>query len=252
MTSCFDSIHGSSAGAAAGAYFLCGQADFGTRIFYEDLVDDRFISRKRFLAGRPVMDAEFLVDGVMDSVKKIEFESIRAEKGVLHIVATDVDRALACVWNSFDDYAHYRNVLKASLTLPFIAGGPRLIEGRRFVDGGLLQQIAVPSAIEKGATHILALQTRRRDEQVRPLPRGRERLQAAALQVLYGGRIGELVLRRSERINEIVQLINKKCTPAGVCLSSISLDDHIDYVHRLTQSPHELRRVAEIMKSKTI
>ena len=33
---CFDSVHGSSAGACAGAYFVAGQARLGTRIFYED------------------------------------------------------------------------------------------------------------------------------------------------------------------------------------------------------------------------
>jgi hypothetical protein len=37
LTDCFDTIHGSSAGACAGAYLITDQAKLGTSIFYEDI-----------------------------------------------------------------------------------------------------------------------------------------------------------------------------------------------------------------------
>src|ERR1700750_2533864 len=40
---CFDSVHGSSAGACGGAYFCSGQALYGGAIYYEDVNNRRFI-----------------------------------------------------------------------------------------------------------------------------------------------------------------------------------------------------------------
>jgi predicted patatin/cPLA2 family phospholipase len=44
----FDVVYGSSAGAIAGAYFLAGQARYGTTIFYERLNNSRFINFRHF------------------------------------------------------------------------------------------------------------------------------------------------------------------------------------------------------------
>ena len=41
LTGCFDTIHGSSAGACAGAYLMTDQARLGTSIFYEDINNSR-------------------------------------------------------------------------------------------------------------------------------------------------------------------------------------------------------------------
>jgi predicted patatin/cPLA2 family phospholipase len=60
LLDCFDSIHGSSAGACAGAYFLAGQARLGTRIYYEDINNKRFIDRWRPWIGRPNYERAFL------------------------------------------------------------------------------------------------------------------------------------------------------------------------------------------------
>ena len=48
----FDAVYGSSAGAINAAYFLAGQAAFGTTIYVEDINNRRFISLARMLTGR--------------------------------------------------------------------------------------------------------------------------------------------------------------------------------------------------------
>src|SRR6476659_5599828 len=55
----FDAVYGSSAGAINAAYFLAGQAAFGTTIYVEDINNSRFISLPRLFTGRPIVDLGF-------------------------------------------------------------------------------------------------------------------------------------------------------------------------------------------------
>lgn len=248
LTECFDSIHGSSAGAAAGAYFLCGRANLGTRMFYEDLIDRRFIDLRRMARLDPAMDTDFLVDEVMDRVKPIDFPRIAETAPRLHISLTDIDSGAVHVVSRFEDYAHYRECLKASVTMPVIAGGPRLIDGRRVMDGGLVQQIALDSAFAAGATMVLALMTRREDEKYRPLRSIELTMQSWVLQARYGGRLGAIYRQRNATINRAVACVDSGLGPAGQLVGGIRLHHSIDYVHRLTQDPAMLRLAAEVSR----
>ncbi len=50
--------------------------------------------------------------------------------------------------------------LKASATVPQIAGPPRHVRGRTLVDAAVLEPVPVPTAIADGCTHLLVLCTR--------------------------------------------------------------------------------------------
>ena len=50
--------------------------------------------------------------------------------------------------------------LLASSRMPWAGGAPVEIGGRRYLDGGMAAPIPVREALEAGATHVLALQTR--------------------------------------------------------------------------------------------
>src|SRR5947209_1851988 len=43
----FDVVYGASAGAVSAAYFVAGQARYGTTIFYDDINNRRFIDLRR-------------------------------------------------------------------------------------------------------------------------------------------------------------------------------------------------------------
>lgn len=252
LLNCFDSVHGSSAGAAAGAYFVAGQAQFGTRMFYEDLCGDEFINTGRVLRGKPIMDTSFLVDNVMRLLKPIDFDRLSKSKIPLFIVATDIDTGKAVIKSTHDDYKEYCAFLKASISIPFIAGGPKIVRGKRLMDGGLLQQIALKSAFSAGASHVLVLQTRRLDEQKRPDNTWNLLLQSQLLQIIYGGLLGSIYRDRSRTINEAVDLIWSGVGPKGQKVSEISLDDSINYIHRLTRSPEPLRQAAGVMNERIV
>lgn len=251
LTNVFDSVHGSSAGAATAAYFAVGQAKIGTSLFYEDLNDGRFVSHSRILRGKPILDASYLVDYAMSRLKPFNFAGLR-DAPKLHIVSTDIDCGETYTVSEFPSADYYRDVLKASITLPLIAGKARRVDGRRLLDGGLIQQIALTSAVEAGASHILALVTRGERELYRDLPNFQTRMESLALQCLYGGKVGQLYYERNRKINKQVDQIVAGATHSGVPIMAIGLPAQMNYIHRLTTDAELMRRAASEAYDYTI
>lgn len=244
LTAVFDSVHGSSAGAAAAAYFAVGKANLGTRLYYEDLNDGRFISRFGPISGRPILDTSFLVDYAMVEKKPFDFLTLQNGRPRLFVVTTDIDRGTSYIANDFRDYSHYRQIMKASITLPLIAGRAAKVDNRRLLDGGLLQQIALKSASDAGATHILALMTRGEHELRRPPATLKTRVESWVLQMMYGGKTGDLYFNRNTTINAQIDQIEQGSTETGASVSAIGLPKGMDYIHRLTTDAGLLKKAA--------
>lgn len=249
----FDSVHGSSAGAATGAYFVAGQGNFGTRMFYENINNDDFINPKRIFKGKAIMDTHFLVDGVMKEDKALDFEKIQMSLVPLHIITTDIDNGKALEYSKFENYEHYRKILKASITMPFIGGKATKLNNTRLLDGGLVQQIAIKSALDAGATHVLALLTRREDELIRPEPNFKSRLESLFLKAVYGGKIFDLYMKRNGAINnDITTLRQGFHKDYEAKIGYIPLPSSIDYIHRLTKDDKALREAAHETKKSVL
>ena len=122
LLDCFDTIHGSSAGACAGAYLLAGQAKLGTSIYYEDINNKSFINLWRGLIGRPIMNTHFLIDHVMRTIKPLNVDEIRRHPGILHVVATRASTGEPITFSHFEDTDDFFHKLKASISIPIIAG----------------------------------------------------------------------------------------------------------------------------------
>ena len=168
LVDAFDAVYGSSAGAINAAYFLGGRAGVGTTIYYEDINSANFIDLARPLRGRPIVDLGFLLDEVAVRRKLLPIDRVLAAASPLTVVATDVDAGEARALRSFGSATELVAALRASATMPVVAGGPHLYGGRRYLDASLSEPIAVPTAERDGHTHVLALLTRSGDMRPRP------------------------------------------------------------------------------------
>lgn len=156
----FDCVYGSSAGAVTGAYFLAGQAAYGTTIFYENINNRRFIDRARLLTGRPVVSVDFLIDTVCREQKPLDTARVLASPSPLHVVASRLDPPGEVDFSAFADAEALFEALRAGARIPRIAGGPVRIGGADHVDASLFESIPYRSAAAGGATHVLALLSR--------------------------------------------------------------------------------------------
>jgi predicted patatin/cPLA2 family phospholipase len=190
----FDAVYGSSAGAVNAAYFLAGQAAFGTSIYAEDINNRRFIDLRRLLTGGPVVDLGFLIDDVATHRKPLNTARVLSSGSPLTVMATDVASASRAALRGFRDGGSLLLALRAGATMPALAGPAVTYEGRQYLDASLTEPIPVALAEEDGHTHMLALLTRPDDtlrattmlDRVYVLPALR-RL-SAPLAELYAGR----------------------------------------------------------------
>ncbi len=164
LTDVFDVVYGSSAGAFNGAYFVSRQGAFGITIYYEDINNDRFVNLRRAIAGKPVVDLDFVVNEAMTTMKPLDFEAIASSTIPLRVVASNLTRRSRYVFDRFSSRSDLLLKLRASASMPLLAGPPTEIEGELFSDASLYEPVPLvpPShwAPEDQCTHVLVLRSR--------------------------------------------------------------------------------------------
>ena len=248
---CFDSLHGSSVGACAGAFFLAGQARLGTRIFYEDINNRSFIDPRRVLAGRPIMNTDFLINHVMRVSKPLQVGEILSHPGVLHIITTDALSGGEHEFDRFRNVEHFFSILQATITMPVLAGPAIEVENLHLVDGGMVQQIALESALGIGATHILILMTRKEGNLQRQNRAFDFLVGNILIQLMYSNALASLYVRRSANINRTLARISSLHSDGAVAVDTVVRGVNSCEVGRLT-TDSELLKVADLEGQQAI
>jgi len=159
----FDAVYGSSAGAINGSFFLAGNLD-AVSIYHDHIACDEFINLRRLLSRRadlpPALNLSFLIDHVMQSVQPLDFDSVIASEIPLKVVASSLDALGPVLLSNFTDKDDLATALRASATVPEVAGGPVFHRGHRLVDAAVFEAVPFRSAIADGCTHVLVLCTR--------------------------------------------------------------------------------------------
>ncbi len=163
----FDQIYGVSAGALNAAYFLSGQAAFGTTIYYQNINNRRFINLFRW---KKIVDIDFLMK-IVTKEKPLNIEKLLSSSTTLNIVLTCVASGKPVIFNHKDAGKDILKILKGTAALPFLYDIPVEIDGRKFLDGGISCPIPVVETIEDGCTDIFVVLTRHEYYQPSP-PRG--------------------------------------------------------------------------------
>jgi predicted patatin/cPLA2 family phospholipase len=156
----FDEVHGASAGAFNGAFFMAGQAAYMTSLYWRGFGDPRFVSLRRALRGEgPAFDMDYVVDGIWARGRPLRMHVLLESAIELHCTATDADAAAIVDLAHLGSAEEVRCALRASARLPWLAGQPVAFRGRRLLDATLAEAIPIQTAL-KTATDVLVLQTR--------------------------------------------------------------------------------------------
>ena len=161
---CFDVVYGASAGAMNGAYFVAGQAAYGMSIYYEDLNDRRFMNLARYFTRRPMLSLDYLLEEIVKREKLLDWERILRSEVPLKVVAFSLTGLRTVVLGPYRDRAHLFQSLRASATVPLVAGPPVSLDGDLLVDALLSEPVPFKSALSEGCTHVLCLLTRPRGD----------------------------------------------------------------------------------------
>lgn len=232
LTHAFDAVYGSSAGAINAAYFLAGQAQLGTTIYYEDINNRRFIDLLRPLSGRPIVDLTFLLDDVAVRRKRLDVDRVLESASPLSVLATDVATRRAVALRGFRDSAGLLQALRAGATMPVVAGPPCRRGGREYLDASLTEPIPVPTAEAEGHTHILALLTR--SGGMRPRPSAFDRYFVGPRLRRLSPELADRYLRRAAPYSSLLQALDAGTGPLGqACVLSVRVADlHVGKLER--------------------
>jgi predicted patatin/cPLA2 family phospholipase len=154
----FDACYGTSSGSLNLAY-LFGGSDWDALSIYYDHLTAGFVRRQRWNVTRPMLDMQYAFDQVIARSIPIGWERVRAAERPINAVLTNVERLQyqAKDLRTMDgDGVEY---LKASSWLPVLAGPPPVVDGTRYLDGGVLCPDPVYAALADGCTHVLLLNT---------------------------------------------------------------------------------------------
>jgi predicted patatin/cPLA2 family phospholipase len=184
LTECFDAVYGTSGGALNGAWLLTGEGRKWLPLWASpEYAAERVVDPKRLLRGGPMVDVETLLHHVYVNVFPMDFEAVLASPVSLHPMATDARTGEAVdLRPTIHDRRSLQAALRASASLPLLAGRPVRIEGGRYVDGGLVAPVPFRAALEQGATHVLVLRTRRAGQAVEQA----EGLQRLVMEAWFG------------------------------------------------------------------
>ena len=160
LQNAFDAVYGSSAGAVNGSFFIAGQAEYGSPIYPEHINNARFISLWRSFTRRPVMSLSYLLDDVMVRRKILDWRAVLESPIGFKIVTTSIADMGVRLLEGFRDRDHLFAALRASSSVPWIAGPPTEVDGERFLDALLFEPVPFRSAVRDGCTHVLVLLTR--------------------------------------------------------------------------------------------
>ena len=156
----FDAVYGSSAGAITGAWLVSSRPD-GMRGWANPAYARTLIRWSALLRGRPVADVRTLIEVLYQTEHPMDFESVLGSEVPLHPLATDATTGGAADLRPLiGDPAELRLALRASASLPFLAGPPVTLRGRRFYDAGVAESIPLRTPLAQGATHLVVLRSR--------------------------------------------------------------------------------------------
>lgn len=157
LTETFDYAIGVSAGAPNSAYFLSGQTRLGTSIYYEDLVDNKFIDFKRL---RKIADLDLLekVFRGEKGNKRLEVEAVKSSRSKLLIAVTNAKTGTNEFIDCQDSSVDIVSAIKASCAIPIIYNQTININGVEYSDGNASEVIPIfYAANELGCNNILVI-----------------------------------------------------------------------------------------------
>jgi predicted patatin/cPLA2 family phospholipase len=160
LVSAFDAVYGSSAGAITGAWLVSSEPD-RLRGWADPDYAKTLIRWSALLRGRPVVDVRALVEELYQTRFPMDFGSILASPVEYHPLGTDAKTGESTDLRPLiSTAAELRLALRASASLPFLAGPPVQLRGQRFYDAGVAEPIPFRTPHAQGATHVLVLRSR--------------------------------------------------------------------------------------------
>ncbi len=228
-------VVGTSAGGALAAWYSAGQSRYAEHTWrYAE--DPRIVNlRRALLMQGPFMDHEKLFDVVYRHEHPLDVEALAKAPWPVIVTVADIHKGTC----EYPDIRQGDAIewLKATGRLPFGSGGPVVVAGRAYIDGGTLDPIPVKYAVEQLGAREVVLIKNQPPGPVRPDPR--------LLLELAGRRLPRLkhgIVNHHRYKEEAMEYAANP--PPGVKVRTIHPGQHTG----LTRFSRDMERVYEVLE----
>ncbi len=156
VASNFDTYFGISSGSPILAYFLSGQLEHITTIWQEYVPKKELYNPINLLVPKkPILNLDYLIDDVVRKCFPLNIENIKNSGKefiipVMHYQTGDIKYVDANSYNIFD-------LMKATMSIPWLTKKFYEINGDKYVDPGIADQVILNKIIGDGYSKILIL-----------------------------------------------------------------------------------------------
>jgi len=249
LTSAFDEVYSCSAGAINAAYFLAGQAAYGTTIYYEDINNRNFINPLRV---NNILNLDFLFKTIISERKPLDVDRVLASPSRLFISITDAKTGSGFLIEGQNSAFPLLDCLRASATHPLLSERIMHLGDRACFDGGFANSLPVEDAIDNGCTDLLVVLTR--PKEYIDTPHGflisewfRWKCALGNAQLVKAGR--EIHIREN-RSRDVA--FGRRAPPPGINIATICPEEEGSEVTRTTKNTELLKAAASEGERKVL
>ncbi|RKE02094.1 patatin-like phospholipase family protein [Marinifilum flexuosum] len=238
----FDMVIGVSAGSINAAAYLANQHGRNYKVFTDYSLRPEYISWKKFLRGGHLMDLDWSWD-ITGRELPINADSLFKKNIDFEIgITRNSDGSSKFIQASPENLS---DVMKASCSVPLFYRNFLKVDGEIVADGGVSAPIPVERAIEKGATKVMVIRSRKSDYRMK---NGNENKLSRFLFRKHPG-LAKAIQKRPDTYNQTIELINHP--PAGVEIIDICPADSFS-TKRFSQDKEILDRDYKLGKEQGI
>ena len=143
-------------------WLVSGRIREGIPTWTDPTLVDELIDRRRAVSAAPGRRHRDLIEQRYEQACSRAFRGSPDLADELHPIATEIAAGGAVDLRALDHRSSRPCdvALRASATLPLLAGSPVTVDGKRYLDAGLSAAIPFHAAFADGATHVLLLRSR--------------------------------------------------------------------------------------------
>lgn len=238
----FDMVIGVSAGSINAAAYIANQLGRNYKVFTDYSLRPEYISWKRFLRGGHLMDLDWSWDitgtELPINVERLFEKNIDFEIGV----TLNKDGSSKFIQATSESLS---NLMKASCSVPLFYRNFLTVDGEIVADGGVSAPIPIQRAIEKGATKIMVIRSRKKEYRMK---NGTENKLSKFLFRKYPG-LSNAIQKRPDIYNQTIELINNP--PRGIEIIDICPPEPFS-TKRFTQDLETLNKDYQLGKEQGI
>lgn len=153
-----DAIYGTSAGGALAAWYAAGQMERCVDV-WRFASDRRIMSYRRALFGRPILDLHALYRVIYLEEFGLDVQRVKGAPYPVFVTVVDADSG-EVVYVDIRQAEHPTHWVHAGAAIPIAAESPVELDGKRWIDGGLVDPIPIQRAIDDGHREIAAVLNR--------------------------------------------------------------------------------------------